>query len=88
MESFCGPLPGNKNAVTQVRMPKVHTVFFEFKEYTALFTLPLSGGGCFHCVALWQAGSGARLDTHWCRDPRCAELLLFRDHIRKLSNIT
>ncbi len=44
-------------------MPEVHKVFFEFKEFAALFTLPLSVAAAF---ILWRYGSEI-LDKTWTR---------------------
>lgn len=44
-------------------MPQVHGVFFEFKEFAALFTLPLTVCGAF---LLWRYG-GQVLERPWLR---------------------
>jgi cytochrome bd-type quinol oxidase subunit 1 len=44
-------------------MPEVHSVFFEFKEFTALFTLPLSVAAAF---ILWRYGRHI-LERNWTR---------------------
>lgn len=44
-------------------MPEVHRIFFEFKEYISLFTLPVSVAAAF---ILWRYGKEA-LDQKWIR---------------------
>ncbi len=44
-------------------MPEVHKIFFEFKEFTALFTLPLTVTAAF---ILWYYGAHV-LDWKWMR---------------------
>jgi len=44
-------------------VPEVHKVFFEFKEFTALFTLPLSVAAAF---ILWRYGRQI-LERNWTR---------------------
>lgn len=44
-------------------MPEVHKVFFEFKEFAAIFTLPLSVAAAF---ILWRYGKEI-LDRSWTR---------------------
>jgi hypothetical protein len=45
------------------QMPDIHKVFFEFKEYVALFTLPLSVAAAF---IVWRYGKQV-LDRNWTR---------------------
>jgi len=44
-------------------MPVVHKIFFEFKEFMALFTLPLTVAAAF---VLWYYGAQV-LDRKWMR---------------------
>lgn len=44
-------------------MPEVHRIFFEFKEFAALFTLPLTVAAAF---ILWHYG-GQVVERRWLR---------------------
>ena len=55
--------PESPRSYFLARMPEVHAVFFEFKEYTALFTLPLSVAAAF---TVWRYGRQV-LERDWTR---------------------
>jgi len=45
--------PGSPRSYFLAHMPEVHQIFFEFKEFVALFTLPLAVAAAF---ILWRYG--------------------------------
>jgi len=47
--------PGGPRAFFLANMPEIHAVFFEFKEFIALFTLPMMAVATF---MLWRYGEG------------------------------
>ena len=55
--------PGGPRAFFLANMPAIHAVFFEFKEFIALFTLPLTVAAAF---ILWYYGAQV-LDRKWMR---------------------
>ena len=55
--------PSSPRSWFLANMPEVHRIFFEFKEFTALFTLPLTVAGAF---ILWYYGAEV-LDRKWMR---------------------
>jgi cytochrome bd-type quinol oxidase subunit 1 len=55
--------PDSPKAYFLKEMPEVHKIFFEFKEYTALFTLPLCVAAAFIC---WRYGPQI-LERKWLR---------------------
>jgi len=55
--------PESPRSYFLARMPEAHTVFFEFKEYAALFTLPLSVAAAF---IVWRYGRQI-LERDWTR---------------------
>jgi hypothetical protein len=60
---YRAPIPDSPRSFFVKNMPPVHGVFFEFKEFTALFTLPLTV-----CAAyiLWRYGMQV-LERRWLR---------------------
>ena len=57
------PVPDSPRSYFLKNLPAVHTVFFEFKEFTALFTLPLTVTVAF---LLWRYGVEV-LEIPWLR---------------------
>lgn len=55
--------PSSPRSWFLANMPEVHKIFFEFKEFTALFTLPLTVAAAF---ILWYYGAQV-LDRKWMR---------------------
>jgi len=55
--------PTSPRAWFMANMPVVHKIFFEFKEFMALFTLPLTVAAAF---VLWYYGAQV-LDRKWMR---------------------
>ncbi len=55
--------PSSPRSWFLANMPEVHKIFFEFKEFTALFTLPLTVAAAF---ILWYYGTQV-LDRKWLR---------------------
>jgi hypothetical protein len=55
--------PDSPRSYFMANMPDVHTIFFEFKEFGALYTLPLTVVAAF---ILWKYG-GQVLDRPWLR---------------------
>ncbi len=55
--------PASPRSWFMANMPVVHKIFFEFKEFMALFTLPLTVAGAF---ILWYYGAQV-LDRKWMR---------------------
>ncbi len=53
-------------------MPDIHNVFFDFKEHTALFCLPLALAAAF---ILWRYRQQA-LDNHWLRNAVASLIVL------------
>jgi len=60
---YRAPVPESPRSVFMKTAPEVHKVFFEFKEFGALFTLPLTVCAAF---ILWRYG-GQILDRPWLR---------------------
>src|SRR3984893_14394309 len=60
---YRAPVPESPRSVFMKTMPDVHKIFFEFKEFGALFTLPLTVCAAF---ILWRYG-GQILDRPWLR---------------------
>lgn len=60
---YRAPIPDSPRSFFVKNMPPVHRVFFEFKEFTALFTLPLTVIAAF---ILWRYGIQV-LDRRWLR---------------------
>ncbi|MBI2191376.1 MAG: hypothetical protein HYU36_05275 [Planctomycetes bacterium] len=54
-------IPDSPRSYFLTNMPEVHQVFFEFKEFTALFTLPLATAAAF---ILWRYGRQILADRH------------------------
>ncbi|HEV8359958.1 MAG TPA: hypothetical protein VGR28_05805 [Candidatus Thermoplasmatota archaeon] len=52
--------PGSPRTYFLENNPAIHQVFFEFKEFIALFTLPLSVAAAF---VIWREGEGLRSRT-------------------------
>lgn len=55
--------PDSPRSYFLANMPEVHKIFFEYKEFIALFTLPLSVAAAF---ILWRYGENV-LDRKWTR---------------------
>ena len=55
--------PGSPRSYFMANMPVVHKIFFEFKEFVALLTLPLTAAAAF---ILWYYGAQV-LDRKWMR---------------------
>jgi hypothetical protein len=60
---YRAPVPDSPRSVFLKTAPEVHKIFFEFKEFSALFTLPLTVCAAF---ILWRYG-GQVLDRRWLR---------------------
>lgn len=60
---YRAPIPDSPRSFFVKNMPEVHRIFFEFKEFGALFTLPLTVAAAF---ILWKYGSQV-LDRPWLR---------------------
>jgi hypothetical protein len=60
---YRAPIPDSPRSYFVKNMPEIHRVFFEFKEFTALFTLPLTVTVAF---LLWRYGTEV-LDRPWLR---------------------
>ncbi|MCL6556111.1 MAG: hypothetical protein K6T56_07095 [Burkholderiales bacterium] len=55
--------PGSPRSYFLTTMPEVHRIFFEFKEFAALFTLPLTVAAAF---ILWHYGRQV-VERRWLR---------------------
>jgi len=60
---YRAPTPGSPRSYFVKNAPEIHRIFFEFKEFTALFTLPLTVVAAF---ILWRYGAQV-LDRPWLR---------------------
>ncbi len=60
---YRAPDPSSPRSWFMANIPAVHEIFFEFKEFVALFTLPLTVAAAF---VLWYYGSQV-LDRKWAR---------------------
>ena len=60
---YRAPVPDSPRSVFMNTAPEVHKIFFEFKEFTALFTLPLMVCAAF---LLWRYGAQI-LERTWLR---------------------
>ena len=60
---YRAPVPDSPRSYFVKNMPPVHGIFFEFKEFTALFTLPLTVCAAF---ILWRYGLQV-LERRWLR---------------------
>ncbi len=60
---YRAPIPESPRSFFVKNAPEIHRIFFEFKEFTALFTLPLTVVAAF---ILWQYGAQV-LDRPWLR---------------------
>ncbi len=60
---YRAPDPASPRSWFVANMPAVHRIFFEFKEFVALFTLPLTVAAAF---VLWYYGSQV-IDRKWAR---------------------
>ncbi len=60
---YRAPIPESPRSYFVKNIPAVHGVFFEFKEFTALFTLPLTVMAAF---LLWRYGTEV-LERPWLR---------------------
>lgn len=61
--AYRAKVPDSPRSYFLATMPEVHKIFFEFKEFTALFTLPLSVAAAF---ILWRYGKQI-LERDWTR---------------------
>lgn len=60
---YRAPVPDSPRSVFLKTAPEVHRIFFEFKEFAALYTLPLTVCAAF---ILWRYGAQV-LDRPWLR---------------------
>lgn len=60
---YRAPVPDSPRSYFIKTMPEVHRIFFEFKEFAALFTLPLTVVAAW---ILWRYGSRV-LEQRWLR---------------------
>ena len=60
---YRAPIPESPRSYFVKNIPEIHGIFFEFKEFGALFTLPLTVVAAF---ILWKYGSQV-LDRPWLR---------------------
>lgn len=60
---YRAPVPDSPRSYFVKNMPEVHRIFFEFKEFGALFTLPLAVCAAF---ILWRYGAQT-LERPWLR---------------------
>jgi hypothetical protein len=60
---YRAPAPDSPRSFFVKNMPEVHRIFFEFKEFAALFTLPLAVAAAF---ILWRYGNQV-LERPWLR---------------------
>jgi hypothetical protein len=60
---YRAPVPESPRSYFVKSLPEIHVIFFEFKEFGALFTLPLTVVAAF---ILWKYGSQV-LDRPWLR---------------------
>lgn len=60
---YRAPVPESPRSYFVKNMPEVHRIFFEFKEFAALFTLPLTVAAAF---ILWKYGVQV-VERRWLR---------------------
>lgn len=60
---YRAPVPDSPRSYFVKNMPEIHRIFFEFKEFSALFTLPLTVCAAF---VLWRYGTDV-LARPWLR---------------------
>lgn len=60
---YRAPVPESPRSYFVQNMPEVHRIFFEFKEFAALFTLPLTVAAAF---ILWKYGVQV-VERRWLR---------------------
>jgi hypothetical protein len=56
--AYRAPVPSSPRSYFLETMPVIHEIFFEFKEFMALFTLPLAVGAAF---VIWYYGDQLRV---------------------------
>lgn len=60
---YRAPVPDSPRSYFIKNMPEVHRIFFEFKEFAALYTLPLTVAAAY---ILWRYGTQV-LEQRWLR---------------------